>query len=104
MNPGELNRRLVLEAPVETADGAGGVTRAFAAVATVWGSVVSLSARADLFAAGLGASITHRIVIRCGPQVTARHRFRDGGRIYGVVAVREQDNRTLSIQAEEHTG
>lgn len=104
MNPGELNRRLVLEAPVETADGAGGIARDFAAVATVWGSVVSLSARADMFAAGRAAAITHRIVIRRGPQVTVRHRFRDGERIYAVIAVSENDNRTLAIQAEERAG
>ena len=29
--PGDLNRRLVLEAPVETPDGTGGVTRGYAA-------------------------------------------------------------------------
>ena len=32
IDPGELNRRLVLEAPVESADGAGGVTRSYATV------------------------------------------------------------------------
>ena len=32
IDPGELNHRLVLEQPVESADGAGGVTRSYAAV------------------------------------------------------------------------
>lgn len=46
-DPGRLNRRLVLEAPVETDDGAGGVTRGFAAVATLWASVVPISAHEE---------------------------------------------------------
>ena len=43
-NPGLLNRRLVLEAPVETADGAGGVARSFNEIATLWVSVTPISA------------------------------------------------------------
>ena len=42
---GELNRRLVLEAPVETDDGAGGVTRSYATGATVWASIAPFGAR-----------------------------------------------------------
>ena len=36
---GALNRRLVLEAPVETADGAGGVTRGYESAGALWASV-----------------------------------------------------------------
>lgn len=43
-NIGQLNRRLVLQAPVETTDGEGGVTRAYADVATLWAQVVPLIA------------------------------------------------------------
>jgi SPP1 family predicted phage head-tail adaptor len=100
--PGELNRRLTLEAPVETADGAGGVTRGFQKLTTLWASVVALSASADIAAASLGTAITHRIVIRAGREVTTRHRLRDGARIFRVVALREStDRRLLEIQAEE---
>jgi SPP1 family predicted phage head-tail adaptor len=101
---GELNRRLVLEAPVESADGSGGVTRGYAEVATLWASLTSVADRADEVAAGLGAIVTHRIVIRVGPEVTTRHRFRAGARIFRIVAVREQDaGRFLAIHAEERT-
>ena len=45
---------------------------------------------------------THRIVIRAGPQVTTRHRFRLGARIFRIVAVRDQDDGLfLAIHAEE---
>lgn len=99
---GELNRRLVLEAPVETADGAGGVTRSYETVTTLWASVVALSAGADTAAASLGAAITHRIVIRSRGEVTTRHRLRDGTRVFRIVSLRESpDRRFLEIQAEE---
>lgn len=104
---GELKHRLVLEAPVETDDGAGGVTRTYAAVTTLWAALAPIAqgpsaVRADLVADALGATVTHRIVIRAGPDVTTRHRFRDGSRIFVVVSMREQDDgRFLAINAEE---
>ena len=102
---GELNRRLTLEEPVETADGAGGTTRSYAAVTTLWAKVAPVSARYDIVAANAGATVTHRIVIRSGPEVTTLHRFVEGVRIYQVVAVRDEDSdrRFRVIHAEERT-
>jgi SPP1 family predicted phage head-tail adaptor len=99
-DPGALNRRLTLEAPVETADGAGGVTRSYAAVATLWGSVEPVSARGTVEADALGGNVTHRIRIRTNADITLRHRFRDGGIIYRIVALRERGKRFLDIDAE----
>ena len=101
MDIGDLNRRLVLEAPVEAGDGAGGVTRAYGAAATLWAKVLPLSARADVAGDSLGAALRFRIVIRARGGVTARHRFRDGARIYRIVAINESANRRfLEIDAE----
>lgn len=103
-DPGALNRRLVLEAPVETADGSGGVTRSFAAVATAWASVVPVAAREGVDAAALGADVTHRIGIRFNADITLRHRFRDGARIFRIVAMRARGRRRfLDIDAQERT-
>src|SRR5262245_8052082 len=101
--PGELRHRLVLEGPVETPDGAGGVTRSYAAVTTVWAAVTRTAARGAVEAAGLGATVTHRVPIRSGPEVTTRHRLRAGARIFRIVALRDQDGsgRFLDIEAEE---
>ena len=97
-----LNRRLTLEEPVETDDGAGGVTRDYQTLATLWAEVTPVAARGEVVAAALGATVTHRIVIRRNPDVTIRHRFRDGARIFRIVAMRERQNgRFLEIQAEE---
>ena len=99
---GALHRRLVLEAPSETADGAGGATRVYASEAMLWAQVTPVSARGDVAADNLGVTLRHRIVIRAQGGITARHRLRDGARIYRIVAVRESvDRRFLEIDAEE---
>jgi SPP1 family predicted phage head-tail adaptor len=100
---GALNQRLTLELPVETPDGAGGVTRSYAAGAKLWASVVPVSGRAGVVADGAGATVTHRIVIRAGPEVTTRHRLRKGARVWRIAALREEDSsgRFLVIEAQE---
>ena len=102
-DPGLLNRRLVLEAPVESADGAGGVVRSYSAVATLWVSVTPVSAAREIEAARLGARVTHRLHLRFSGDITLHHRFRDGSRIYRIVTLRDRDGskRFLEIEAEE---
>jgi SPP1 family predicted phage head-tail adaptor len=99
---GDLDRRLVLEAPVDVDDGAGGVTRSYAAVATLWAQVTPVRARADAAADSLAALVTHRITIRAGQAVTTLNRFRDGARLFDVVSFRDTPDRCfLVIEAEE---
>lgn len=98
---GKLNRRLVLEAPSETDDGAGGVTRLYDVVTTLWAQVMPLAARSDVEADSLGASARFRIVIRTRADITTQYRFQDGRRIYRVIAVRDSaDRHFLEIDAE----
>jgi SPP1 family predicted phage head-tail adaptor len=100
--PGELNRRLVLEAPVESADGAGGVARGYAPIMTLWGKVEPVSARGAVIADASGATITHRIVVRRRSAVTTRHRFVEGATVYRIVTIRDDAaRRFLVIGAEE---
>jgi SPP1 family predicted phage head-tail adaptor len=99
---GTMNRRLTLEAPAETADGAGGVTRGYTAIATLWAAIETVAARNELVADASGATVTHRISIRKSGDITTRHRFRDGARVFRMVAMRERDNgRFLDISVEE---
>jgi len=102
MQPGDLNRRLTLEEPVETPDGGGGVTRTYQTVTTLWAQVVPLRADADVSADSLAASVTHRIVIRAPRPLTTLHRFRDGARVFRVAAYRETaDRRFIEVEGEE---
>jgi SPP1 family predicted phage head-tail adaptor len=100
--PGELNRRLVLEEPVETADGGGGIALTYAASVTLWAKVEPVSARNIVVGDAPGATVTHRITIRSGPNITTRHRFMEGARVYRVADVREDATRRfLVIGAEQ---
>ena len=101
MTPGELDRRLMLEAPVENADGAGGVTRGHAAVMTLWASVEPVSARGAVVADASGATVTHRIVIRRRAAVTTRHRFVEGATVYRIVTLRDDATRRFLVIGAE---
>jgi SPP1 family predicted phage head-tail adaptor len=101
IDPGRLNRRLILEVPAESADGAGGVTRTHEAAATLWAAVKPVAAHGSVAADALGANITHRITLRYSADITLRHRFRDGDRIYRIAAIRERNKRFLVIDAEQ---
>src|SRR4051794_2895391 len=98
---GELNRRLVLEAPAESPDGAGGVTRSYAAALTVWASVEPVAARGAVIADTPGATVTHRIVVRRRAAVTTRHRFVDGATVYRIVTLREDGTRRFLVIGAE---
>jgi SPP1 family predicted phage head-tail adaptor len=101
--PGDLRDRIVLEQAVETPDGAGGATRTYATVATLWAALVPIAARGEVDADSLAANVTHRIVMRFRSDMTTRHRLRAGPRIFRIVALRDQDGRGrfLEIDAEE---
>jgi SPP1 family predicted phage head-tail adaptor len=106
IDPGELRHRLMLEAPTETADGAGGVTRDYATIATLWAAVTPLAARGEVQADALAATATHRIIMRARGDVTTRHRLREGARTFRIVALRDPDGsgRFIEIHAEERVG
>jgi SPP1 family predicted phage head-tail adaptor len=105
-DPGKLNRRLVLEEPVLMPDGAGGIIRTYQALTTLWAAVVPVAASETVMADGATIMVTHRITIRGGPEVTLRHRFRWGARVFQVAALRDRDGdgRFVEIAAEERTG
>ena len=104
-DPARFNRRLVLETPTETPDGAGGVARTFQTFATIWAKITPVSARGDAVADSQGATITHRIVIRAPREVTTACRFTEDGAIYRIVTVREStDRRLIEIAAEQRIG
>jgi SPP1 family predicted phage head-tail adaptor len=102
MGAGGLDRRLTLEAPAETDDGAGGVTRSYETVTTLWAQVTPMRARSDIASDSLAALVTHRVVVRAPRMLTTLNRFRDGTRIFRIVAFHESaDRRFLEIDAEE---
>lgn len=102
---GRLKRRLVLEQPTELADGAGGVTRGFAAVATVWANLEWLAGEERWRQDRPEQAGAYRITLRWRAGVTAGQRFRDGSRIFDIRAAGDPDGarRSLVCLTEEIT-
>ena len=105
IDPGKLNRRLLLESPAITPDGAGGVVHGYQTLTTLWAALIPVSARDEFVADSVGTTATHRVIIRMGPDVTTRHRLRTGSRIFTILTIRDQDGegRFLEIDVTERT-
>ena len=103
IDPGKLDRRLVLEEPVDVSDGAGGAARTYQEAATLWAQVSTVAVRGVEATDVFGATVTHRIVVRAWSDITTRHRLRDGARIFRIVSLRDHDARgtLMVIHAEE---
>ena len=100
---GALDRRVRIEVPLSTADGAGGATVAWAMVATVWAKVEALAAAERDRSGRLDGVATHRVTIRARDGVASGQRLVLGGRSLAVLATRPagRGDRYLVLEAEE---
>jgi SPP1 family predicted phage head-tail adaptor len=100
---GHLRHRLVLEAPQETPDGLGGVTRNWSALAQIWAAIEPLSSGDAVIADKRIARLTHRVVVRKRGDVSLDHRFRLAERIFTIRSLRDaqEDGRFLECLVEE---
>lgn len=108
MSVPQLNRKLILEAPIRQPDGAGGFTVVWTALGTLWAEVTP---RSGTERAGIAAPLSrarYRIVIRgAAPGLPRRpapeQRFREGARLFHILAVTEADKaaRYLACDAQE---
>lgn len=108
MSAPRLGRRLVLEALQRVPDGAGGFAEIWATLGTIWGEVQVASGRDAAGQEVILTSAAYRIKVRGAPQgapsrPVAGQRFRDGGRVFGILAVSEADTagRHLTCFAQE---
>lgn len=99
IDPGQLRTRLTLQAPVESDDGQGGVTRSYAAIETLWAQVTLLAGGTSVAADAVGAVNRVRIVARSPLALSLQHRFVDGARVYRVIGYRD-DGRLVVVDAE----
>jgi len=96
MNTPNLNRALILESPTQVADGAGGFTMSWTNVGTLWGEVSAGAGRDPSATEFTLSSVPYRITVRGAPVGSPRRpapeqRFRDGTRVYHLIAVTERD-------------
>lgn len=91
-----LNRRLVLEEMTEGSDGAGGLIQNWQAIGTLWAEVAAGTGRDVGVEEVVLARVGYRITVRAAAvgsdrRPRAGQRFREGPRIYSIVAVAERD-------------
>lgn len=108
MKAPRLHRRLVLEGEVVTPDGAGGFARSWVLRGRLWAEVTPGSGRES---GGVEVPLStqpFRITVRGAAQGTpsrpvAGQRFRDGSRVFSILAVteRDADGRYLVCAARE---
>ncbi|NOD34216.1 MULTISPECIES: phage head closure protein [unclassified Ruegeria] len=98
MNLPHLNRRLMLEAPIRSADGSGGYIQTWAALGTLWAEVTARSGTERQIAGVSVSRVGYRIVVRGAPEGSSMRpapdqRFREGNRRFVIRAVAERDPR-----------
>ena len=104
MNIGSLSERFTLEQPVRTADGGGGASVTWQAVAELWARVRPVTGDERLVHDQLSARLTHEVWIRYRTGVAPAMRFRQGTRTYEIAAVLEAKHRAwLKCLCEERT-
>lgn len=91
-----LTRPMVLEAPVQVPDGAGGYTLTWTPQGTLWADVEARSGNETAGNLVTVSTVTYRITVRASPEGAPsrpkpEQRFRDGGRIFQIHAVVERD-------------
>lgn len=103
-----LNRKLALEEESRSPDGAGGWTREWVKVASLWASLEARSASEGEERGRERAQVRWRILVRATPagsafRPRADQRFREGDRAFRITGVAEADprGRFLSCWAEE---
>lgn len=107
MKTPHFNRKLILEAPTRSGDGAGGFSEVWQALGIIWGEVLPRGAGREVDASELKLKVTVRTAPQGAPsRPTAAMRFRDGNRIYMIEAVTEAEavGRYLVCFAKEEVG
>lgn len=110
MSAPRLNRRLTLEARVETSDGAGGRVAGWETLGTLWAEMRPRTGREAEGESGAVSVAGFRILVRAAPvghsaRPLAGQRFRQGARVFNIESVteREPDGLYLICIAEEET-
>ncbi|WP_415184437.1 head-tail adaptor protein [Phaeovulum sp.] len=96
MKAPRLTRKLVLEGAARAPDGSGGYVLVWAALGSLWAEVVAGSGRERAGEMVTLALVPYRIRVRAAPVGSVQRprpeqRFRDGGRLFRILAVAEDD-------------
>ncbi|MFW6076656.1 MAG: phage head closure protein [Hyphomicrobiales bacterium] len=98
---GQLNRRLTLETPVATSDGAGGTVVTWQPVTKLWAQVRSRFGNERQWAEALASEATHVIRIRRTRQLASTMRFTEGKRVFEIRSVIEDGRHWIDCLCRE---
>ncbi|SEQ17026.1 head-tail adaptor [Loktanella sp. DSM 29012] len=108
MKPPVLNRALTLEAPVALPDGSGGTVTDWAARGLLWADIKAGSGGVRFQGEARLSRVPLTITVRAAAvgdaaRPVAGQRFREGARIFAILAVTERDGagRYLTCRAQE---
>jgi len=87
MNPGRLNRRIILQRQDVSRDVVGQAKPVWTDVATVWAAVLPLRGREYFESARVNSEITVRVVIRYRADVKPSWRVKHGADAYDIVEI-----------------
>ena len=96
MNAPILNRKLVLEGPVQTPDGSGGFSESWVVLGTLWAEVKAGTGSEKAGEFVTVSNVPYQITVRGAPVGAASRpkpdqRFREGTRLFRIKAVTERD-------------
>ena len=91
LDPGAMSARLVLERPVEVADGQGGAAVSFEAVGSLWARIEPVAESREERAGSDLVTLTHRIWMRFRGDIVSGMRLRRGERVFVIRSLRDPD-------------
>ena len=94
---GARRRRFVLEMPLESPDGFGGVIRTYAAGPQLWGAIEMIRGDEQIRAGRSEQAVTHRVRLRYRDGVTAAHRLASGPRRFQIRTASDPDGKRREL-------
>ena len=94
---GARRRRFVLEVPLDSPDGFGGILRSYAAGPELWGAIQMVSAAERVRAGRAEQAVTHRVTLRHRDGVTAAMRLTAGLRRLAILSAGDPDGRRRDL-------
>lgn len=101
---GSLRHRVRIERFTDTEDGAGGYTRVWNELITVWASATPTGGREGLIAGTLTSSQGWRVQIRFRSGITVKDRMIHNGQVLNIRSIEDPDGRRESLIAFCETG
>jgi len=104
MSIGDLNKRIILQAPTKVSDGMGGTVNTFSTVASsIAAAIWPVSASDQIQAQATVLVVTHRIRIRYRSVLKTSWRVSWGGRYFTIVSIIDPntDHKFLDLMCKE---